>query len=469
MIRFFKNHFRTIILIAAVAVSIAIVVGLIWSTRPEKTPPDGYFSEEQAEARLATLQAAQKEQAAEVVPMKFFTEEIRPDTGTFSVTAITTMPEDTIAEVSFQAFSKEDPEKVYWYDSKKQGGGSYLIEGSVADLGNKEGTYVIRAFITPKGGDETEAGETEIEISLTDYFYSEALGEGRQSLVLVHPSAGKDSELKGVTFKVWTEEGGQEDMSTYQAEKKKDNVWYAEIALEDFANRGDFVANAYAQIGDTETGIASAAFKLLPEPMKIPEGEGQIVREGKRVYVKVPEILQEPELPTGCESVALTIVLSSLGYKLEKTEIAKDWLPRGDNLATTYVGDPFSYNGAGCFPPAIVSTADDYLEEHGDSRRGHNITGTPIEDLCEYIDHGTPVIMWSSSYMAYPSRSGNVVTFRGQTYEWYSSEHCLVLYGYDKEKNVYLVSDPLVGLVERNMSDFEAIYNEIGKYAVVIY
>ena len=41
--------------------------------------------------------------------------------------------------------------------------------------------------------------------------------------------------------------------------------------------------------------------------------------------------------------------------------------------------------------------------------------------------------------------------------------------GYDKEKNVYLVSDPLVGLVERDMEDFAAIYNEIGKYAVVIY
>ena len=45
----------------------------------------------------------------------------------------------------------------------------------------------------------------------------------------------------------------------------------------------------------------------------------------------------------------------------------------------------------------------------------------------------------------------------------------MVLYGYDHTKGTCLVSDPLEGLVERNEEDFTKIYNEIGKYAAVIY
>ncbi len=564
-----KKHFHILIMVGAIIAAIIIVAWLVRSNRPETVPPDGYFSEEQAAARLATLEAAQKEQAVEIVPMKFFTEEIRPDIGTFAVTAVTTMPEDTIADVSFHVSLKEDPEQEIWYEGENKGNGYYLVKGSAADLGHREGIYIIQAFVTPVGGSETEAGSAEVEMSLADYFYSEALGGGRQSLVLVHPSvsipekktsseeaddetaesdekdpsedetdgtkseeeendaeaeeagdenaesaeadssveeankenpesaesassgnehedektAGSEEEKQKdeseaeeedapevkVIFKVWPEEGGQEDLSVYEAEETEENIWKAEISLEEFINKGDFVANAYAVIDGEEIGIASASFELLPEPTEIPEGKGHVVRKGDRVFVEVPEILQNPELPTGCESVALTIVLSSMGYELEKTEIAKEWLPRGDNLATSYVGDPFSSYGAGCFPPAIADTASKYLIDHGDGRRGHNITGSSIDELCEYIENGTPVIMWSSSYMAYPTHTGNIVTHRGQEYEWYSSEHCLVLYGYDKEKNVYLVSDPLVGLVERDMEAFEKIYNEIGKYAVVIY
>ena len=271
-------------------------------------------------------------------------------------------------------------------------------------------------------------------------------------------------------FKVWTEENGQKDIFEYDAKETKDGVWYAELDLVDFSDNGEFVANAYAIIGENEFGVASERFELLPEPIVVPEGFGTAVTKGERVYVKeVPRLLQKPELPTGCESVSLTIVLKAMGYDLEKTEIADKYLPRGTDLATTYVGDPHSVSGAGCFPPAIVKTANDYLRENKDTRTAHNITGTSMDDLCIYLDNGSPVILWTTCDMRYPAHMGSVSTFRGRAYEWYSGEHCVVLYGYDKEKEVYLISDPLEGLVERDEKEFKDIYDEIGRYAVVIY
>lgn len=74
-------------------------------------------------------------------------------------------------------------------------------------------------------------------------------------------------------------------------------------------------------------------------------------------------ILQNPELPTGCESVALTMVLKYLGFDLEKTTIADDYLVFADrNFAMGYIGNPHTEDGAGIFAPGLVKTANNFLE-----------------------------------------------------------------------------------------------------------
>ena len=563
-----------LILVVIVVLAIIAVLGVTSRSKPVVREQLQYYSEEQASERLETLKAAQNKHEVEVIPMKFFVEEIRPDEGEFSLTAITTMRAEDIAAVSFRATNSAVPDLEKWYDAKEEGNGRYKLTGTAEDLGGRSGTYTIEAFITPAGGGETEAGETEIKMDLTNYYYTEAVGEGKQSLVLVGPKTNIDKEITGVLFKVWSVDDDQDDIKSYTAKEDPEGVWTAEIDVHDFEGKGDFIANAYALFeeeatsvssssetettsvssssetgttsvssssetgttsassssetettsvsssssaeatsssssssaeatsassssaeatstssssaaetassssedekggkpGETEIGIASEQFELLPEPMDLPEGAGEVVTEGKRVYVKdVPELIQTPELPTGCESVALTIVLRSMGFELEKTDIAKKYLAMGTDMATSYVGDPFSKNGAGCFPPAIVNAANKYLEEQKDKRTGHNITGASMSDLCEYIDNGLPVILWSSMYMADPAKSGGSYSYQGQTYQWYRSEHCVVLYGYDKGKDVYLVSDPLNGLIERDATAFQKIYDTIGKYAVVIY
>ena len=445
---------------------------LIWNQtrlQSEQREEQSAYSEEQAAERLRTLEEALQTTAAEVVPMQFFEEELRADNGTFSLVAVTTMPEDDIEEVSFLATSDSDITKYHWYEAEKEGPGYYHLNGSLADLGNRSGRYTVKAYITPRGGSETEAGSTTIKVSLQNYLYSEALGEGVQSVVLVDPEIESEEELEKVEFKVWSKRGGQEDITTIAAEEIEKGVWEGKVSLEEFDNKGGFMVNAYAVAGGEELGVASGEFELLPDPIEVPEGEMEAEKKGTAVYVDVPDVLQNPELPTGCESVALTIVLNAMGYPLEKTEIARNYLERGDNFAISYVGDPFSQNGAGCFPPAIVQTADKYLKEQEDERRGHNLTGRTLDDLCQYIDNGIPVLVWTSMYMMEPQFTGAVVTYHGQKYEWYRSEHCVVLYGYDETKNTYLISDPLVGYVERDQAAFERIYEMTGACAVAIY
>ena len=188
-------------------------------------------------------------------------------------------------------------------------------------------------------------------------------------------------------------------------------------------------------------------------------------------YLNVPEVLQEPELPTGCESVALTMALMYEGFSLDKTTIARKYLIynlEDDNMAEGYIGDPFTDSGAGCFPPAIASTAKRFFEENERNYEAYDISGTEMETLLCYVAAGTPVIVWNTIHMEEPEFTGEYCTYEGTLYEWYRQEHCVLLTGYDLQDGTVQVHDPMDGIVTREFQEFKRLYDLTGQCAVVI-
>ncbi len=60
--------------------------------------------------------------------------------------------------------------------------------------------------------------------------------------------------------------------------------------------------------------------------------------DSNSVYIDMENILQNPELPTGCEITSLTILLRYYGFDAEKTDMAKNYLP-------TSLGNPRYIDG----------------------------------------------------------------------------------------------------------------------------
>lgn len=188
------------------------------------------------------------------------------------------------------------------------------------------------------------------------------------------------------------------------------------------------------------------------------------------VVLAVPNIMQNPELPTGCESVALTMLLHYWGYDtLEKCEIADNYLTYDStNFVTSFVGDPHTENGAGIFAPGLTAAANRFLKDHGDSRTARDLTGTSFEGLLAYVSQGDPVVVWNTVDM---QESGDVNAhyyYQGKTYNFYKEEHCMVLCGYDLTQGTVLVSDPQAGLVWRDLDEFSSIYKKMGSNAMTI-
>ncbi len=215
----------------------------------------------------------------------------------------------------------------------------------------------------------------------------------------------------------------------------------------------DLVSNANWSVDTAETVLDSILSSDLTDT---------------KVVLDVPEILQNPELPTGCESVALTIALNSLGCDLEKTEIADNYLEYGNNLAYQYAGDPHTDSGAGVFAGGIVTAAEKYIEEKDLDIAAINTSGTSLSDLCKVVAAGYPVVVWGTMYMSDPMITSQSYEYDGYTYTWYQNEHCMVLSGFDLDSGTVVISDPLSGIVVRDAGAFESYFNETGMYSVVL-
>ena len=219
-----------------------------------------------------------------------------------------------------------------------------------------------------------------------------------------------------------------------------------------------FDLNTLHTVNDTMTGKSKFLDITKIESAEIPSS----------TVLDIPTLLQMAELPTGCEATSLTILLMYDGYQIEKTTIVDEYLIYSNtgSFEDGFIGNPYSYEGAGCFPDTIVETANRFLEAYGAETEGINLTGKDFHTLLRYIAAGRPVAVWTSLYLLDPG-----IDLRGSTsegYTWYEMEHCVVLAGYDLENDKVIISDPMQGIAEYSLEWFQEVYERVGQYAVVI-
>lgn len=188
----------------------------------------------------------------------------------------------------------------------------------------------------------------------------------------------------------------------------------------------------------------------------------------KSVDLELSIMSQYPDIPAGCESVSLTMLLNYYGYDLDKYEIIDNYLIYSDNYVIGYYGNPYASTGGGCYAPGMTDTANSFLSAHGSEYTAVNISGTDFNDLLDYIADGTPVLVWTTIGLGNCSKDYDEVYYNDTVYSWDFMEHCVVLTGYDLTNNTVTVYDPIDGIVTRDKDTFEEIYNEMYKMCIVL-
>jgi uncharacterized protein YvpB len=322
------------------------------------------------------------------------------------------------------------------------------------------GTYVITNVPSGRvldvwGRDRKNGGEVKI---------GTANGGNNQKFTLAFLGGNQYSIRNAVTTRAVQASGTNVNMWSYSgADNQK---WRVEIAGPKtfrFVNVGNGQAMDVAN-GSTANGAnVQTSWPNAAESQKFTLTATSVVREV--VDIDVPVVYQYPELPTGCESVALTEALNYYGFGLSKTEIADYYMPwSGYDFVYSFMGNPHTDYGAAIMAPGITSTANDFLVSNGSSLRATDLTGASLGSLFGYLDRGAPVVVWNTMYMYEP---GGVEAYQ-DGYEMRPNTHAVTLSGYDPFNDAVLVADPLSGRVWRDRWDFERLYDIMGSQAVVI-
>lgn len=221
----------------------------------------------------------------------------------------------------------------------------------------------------------------------------------------------------------------------------------------DAARGGVMLSNGWYWIGSTDYKFSSS---------------GAMVG----AWVDVPCYLQYPELPTGCESVALTNLLNYYGFGLGKTIIADYYLPKGSNgnFVTAFDGNPRRSSGGlmGCVAPAITIAGNNFLRAAGSIMQAKDVSFSSISSIKNRLTCGQPVEMWNTEWGSWPGGRYAARWYNGHSYGLWGGNHAVVLKGYDDEQEIVYLSDSINGNVTRNAQVFFGTWQQMDSQAVVI-
>ena len=221
----------------------------------------------------------------------------------------------------------------------------------------------------------------------------------------------------------------------------------------DAARGGVMLSNGWYWIGSTDYKFSSS---------------GAMVG----AWVDVPCYLQYPELPTGCESVALTNLLNYYGCGLGKTIIADYYLPKGNNgnFVTAFDGNPRRSSGGlmGCVAPAITIAGNNFLRAAGSGKQAKDVSFSSFSSIKNRLTCGQPVEMWNTEWGSWPGSRYAARWYNGHSYGLWGGNHAVVLKGYDDEQGIVYLSDSINGNVKRNAQVFFGTWQQMDSQAVVI-
>lgn len=205
----------------------------------------------------------------------------------------------------------------------------------------------------------------------------------------------------------------------------------------------------------------------------------QTIVNTNEVYIPIQTLMQEPELPNGCEIVSLTAILNYYEYDVSKLTMSDQFLPKqflykhsgriyGPDPYKAYAGNPRSkINGWYSFAPPIVEAANTYMATQKDKLKAINASGSSKEQLLSYLDNGIPIVIWITLDLSSPTLDGHwYLSDTGEYYKAYTNLHVVVLNGY--KEDVVHVMNPLKGQVQYNLDAFFNSYEEMGKHAVIL-
>lgn len=220
--------------------------------------------------------------------------------------------------------------------------------------------------------------------------------------------------------------------------------------------------------------------EVMQEEEERPEAGDKFFQVSEHYIENFDIVLQMPELPTGCEITAMTMVLNYYGFDIDKVTMASENLPTapaefyqdsdgetyGPDLNRYFIGNPAEKEGYICGPDAILTAANEYLQESGSALRAFDVSGASFEELYRWVGENTPVVVWVTIGMEERMIAGKWKTESGDYVDWGHNDHGAVLIGYTED--TVTIADPISGESVYRKDAFEKVFASRGSQCVIL-
>lgn len=256
---------------------------------------------------------------------------------------------------------------------------------------------------------------------------------------------------------------------------------YEELEKEigDITNIEDKIGLLKREYKENEEGLVLSSQDLENIKNKNNEVEKKIIEietrkkqeEEQKITTSFPTYHQFPNYPTGCESVALYLLLKYYQIDVQVEDIVnklkKGSLPYknnrnyyGGNPEVEFIGDPRTNYSYGVYNKPIATVASNY--------KSGVITKTNFDfsEVLKLVQNNHPVLVWTTINLSKPFISTSwTYSETGEVIKWISGEHAMVIFGVSDNK--VIASDPYTGTIryfDKNL--FESRYNYLGKRVI---
>ncbi len=264
--------------------------------------------------------------------------------------------------------------------------------------------------------------------------------------------------------------GRKVELYEYNVLSEADNKEVMTVSEEQTIRRTETTTSV---TGTTETTTTVTTTDTRAQRVKINKTMPSGYPLPDEVKMDFETVLQNPELPTGCEITSLAQTLRYWKYDIDKVTLSDNYLNIDLNgiysLHSAFIGDPHTSSGMGCNANVLVDAANEYFGSIGSDWRGMDLTGVSFDTLLFHLAEGRPVVTVVTLGLMDSKPQQMYTTVSGEQLEFTNLQHCMTMYGYDKNKNIIYTADPMRGNVEYNMDQYRRIYDAMGKQAMVVY
>ena len=168
---------------------------------------------------------------------------------------------ENIKDISFPTWTTADgQDDIEWPSADYQANGVYTVKVSLADHNYEAGAYNTHCYAKLKNSNFINVGMTDTNVTYEESVLTAVPSSDEKTVALSITNLGR---AKGVSFAVWGEANGQNDIDWVGA-SQSGSTWNAKVSISDHREAGVYHVHCYGFIGGRFTCIATSSFTISP-------------------------------------------------------------------------------------------------------------------------------------------------------------------------------------------------------------